>query len=272
MKKRKGFTLIELLVVISIIALLVGILLPALGAARRSARRVKNTTQVRGIHQGCVNFAEGNNGYFPGISSKGALVAATDTPISGGSGGGAPAGRFEILLDARAFTVEYAQSPSEERSEPWDSNTEVTTDHFSYAMLQIATAPTTLGDAQVAAEWKNSVKSEAAVIGDRNTGDDGGVLSGAGSPGTVSSIHTQQDSGDWRGSVVYNDNHAKWENSAFLPVTRYGNGNTNAFDSMFVNETSDITASGSERRNIDADAEATFVYQDETTLDNQGAD
>jgi len=54
---RKGFTLIELLVVISIIALLIAILLPALGAARESARTAKCMVNTRSLAQSQNLFA-----------------------------------------------------------------------------------------------------------------------------------------------------------------------------------------------------------------------
>ncbi|QDU70560.1 type II secretion system protein [Mucisphaera calidilacus] len=59
-RDRRGFTLIELLVVISIIALLIGILLPALGAARDTARRLQCSTNVRTLMGASVAYAFDN--------------------------------------------------------------------------------------------------------------------------------------------------------------------------------------------------------------------
>ena len=60
-----AFTLVELLVVISIIALLVAILLPALNKAREQAKLISCMSNVRQVGLACITYAADNEGWYP---------------------------------------------------------------------------------------------------------------------------------------------------------------------------------------------------------------
>jgi prepilin-type N-terminal cleavage/methylation domain-containing protein/prepilin-type processing-associated H-X9-DG protein len=61
LQRNKAFTLIELLVVVSIIALLVSIMMPALAAAREQAQRAVDLSHIRGMTTAWVLYADDND-------------------------------------------------------------------------------------------------------------------------------------------------------------------------------------------------------------------
>jgi prepilin-type N-terminal cleavage/methylation domain-containing protein len=135
MKKNRAFTLIELLVVIAIIALLVGILLPALGKARASARQLKDATQIRNVVQAMVVFAQNNQDSYP-LPSR---LDASNTTINNHGNDIARKDNtgnvLSILIFQGAVSTELAINPAE-------SNTAsvVRDDKYQFADPQAATS------------------------------------------------------------------------------------------------------------------------------------
>ena len=72
MKQRcKLFTLIELLVVIAIIAILAGMLMPALGAARQKAMQISCVNQLTQISKAMIQYTVDFKEWYPGAATGG---------------------------------------------------------------------------------------------------------------------------------------------------------------------------------------------------------
>jgi len=242
--QKSNTTLIVLLIVgaiglvsCAVIGLLIALLVPALGTARNTARKMSNSTQQRGIHQGFITFAQGNmtptgDGYFPGLSPTGQVVTDFDfsaqvfTPA--GEDGNLPEVRYAILLNSGFISPEYMINPIDMSSGdrlPAMPNTPITSTNFSYPLLDLGNP-----DSGRRREWADTINGQAAVISDRN----------AGTPTTPESVWTNTP-GEWEGSVTFNDGSTQFisqpDLAPRLDISQYGNGPPIQDDDLFVDET-----------------------------------
>lgn len=231
LRRHAAFSLIELLVVISVIAILIGILVPALGGGQEAARKAANQSQLGEIHTGLAFYAPENRGWYVGLDSTGSPLANTDFDFTTDGSGVFVGPRVAQLIQKKYITGEKLVSPKDGDMTAWSRdgtfNTADVADHMSYAMLAISAGNGGVRWARDA-DWRDSNNPQAPVVSDRNTGSNAG--------GNASSVWTQTNSGDWEGHIAYNDGSVSYEQDEVATRTRYGSENENPTDNLFVGE------------------------------------
>ena len=240
-RRSAGFTFADLAAVLVIVVIVAAALLviPMLGTrGHRTSTWMTNSVQLRGIHQGMVSYAQGNksgnnDGYFPGLDRHGNVVP--DGPDTGYSGDGTqPGARFWMMIEGNYFTPEYLISPADPPSVKYPVaalGDPVLPANYSYAVLGLAASRS----ADEKAEWSETLNTSAIVLSDRAIGtgraDERSIW---GEYGSGSSY--QGGPGDWRGTVVRNDNSTGFEVTAEFADTQYGKGTVNPLDHLFEDD------------------------------------
>lgn len=107
---RRGLTLLELLAVILMIAFIIALLVPIVGRVRPRNYVMRESTQIRGIHQGLVLFAQNSNNVYP-IPSE---LDRANTTLTAESAKDDPGNMLSILLYNGFFSAELLVSPVEQ--------------------------------------------------------------------------------------------------------------------------------------------------------------
>jgi len=251
-RNKRGFTLVELLVVVAIIALLIGLLLPALAKANRAAKTLQDNSNLAQVHKGFLTYANTDNGRLPipGLISRQSVPGIGFVPGQGQE-------RKELNLTANLYSsmvaFKYVQtdilfSPVEENPvvkemtnynfqsfnpsaatptfwdpgfrasihQPADGNVN-NVSHTSYAHLAL------IGDRKNL-YWSNKAGSTRPVLGNRAPHN--GATSGDNYRLSYTLLfHDPLET--WEGNIVYGDGHVNLEKSVIPDTVQFECGSIN---------------------------------------------
>jgi len=275
----RGFTLIELLVVIAIIALLVGILLPALGKVRAMARAMIDGANVRNTVQAMVTFANSNGDQYP-LPSLMDPTNQTVAPV--GEAQNTTGNILSILIMQGSAVPEQFVSKSESNTaqivkfdnyqftQPtgavnatnalWDpklKGTPVDTNAVTGTTPNIGNnsfAPSVCFGKR-RSQWASTYASAEAVFGNRGPTYAASDSAAAPASGRWTLTSDQYGTGSntllihggrttWEGQIGYNDNHVNFEtkpNPDSLTYIKGPSGTPHTVtDNLFVNESDQL--------------------------------
>jgi prepilin-type N-terminal cleavage/methylation domain-containing protein len=228
--KKRAFTLVELLVVVAIIALLVGLLLPALAKAQQTAKTVKDSNQIKQIHTAMVgraNETKGGKMPTPGLINR---LAYNGQQIPGEGDEDFTQNRTQNLYSAcvalQLFNTDLLYGPTEVNP--------IITPYVNYNYAQYRPAADTYWDNQMSAQidaapgagvchtsyahqvlcglrkqqhWKNNLDSSRPHFATRGC-DNGRPTGDTYEQSPTLRLHAGQKS--WEGNVCFGDTHMEF--------------------------------------------------------------